>query len=278
MSVLTAATLIGFGIFVGAYGTLVGAGGGFLIVPMMLLFYHATPQNAVGTSLTVVFLNALSGTAAYIRQKRVDYPTGVKFALATLPGAAVGAYLSTYLTAAFFNVVFGLLLISIAVFLLVRPEASSTVLEEQLEESPPRPDGKTKRTIIDAHGEVFVYSFSERGGMILSFFVGFFSSILGIGGGIIHVPALVHLFGFPAHIATATSHFILAISAGVGATFHLFLGHVLYLPALLIGGGVIVGAQIGAALSHRIHGRWLIRLLSLALIFVGVRLVLGVML
>src|SRR3990172_7069262 len=125
MDVLQAIRFVVFGLFVGAYGTLIGAGGGFLMVPMFLLVYGATPQNAVGTSLAVVFLNAVSGTISYARQKRIDYRTGVRFAIATLPGAAIGAYLSSYLTSGFFNLVFGLLLVATALFLIVRPEARS---------------------------------------------------------------------------------------------------------------------------------------------------------
>lgn len=263
-----------FGLFVGAYGTLVGAGGGFLMVPMLLLVYGATPQYAVGTSLSVVFLNAVSGTISYARQKRIDYQTGVKFAIATLPGAAIGAYLTSYLSSGFFHLVFGLLLIATAVFLFLRPEARSAPGNGCPLDATLLPKGMTRRTIVDAHGDVLVYAFNERAGLALSVGVGFLSSILGVGGGIIHVPAMVHLFGFPAHIATATSHFILAISAGTGTGFHVALDHVLYSEAILLGIGVVFGAQVGAAISHHIHGRWLIRLLSIALIAVGVRLLL----
>ncbi|TAK32162.1 MAG: sulfite exporter TauE/SafE family protein [Chloroflexota bacterium] len=275
MGIAEALEFVGIGLVAGSYGTLVGAGGGFLVVPMLMLFYGATPQSAAGTSLAVVFLNALSGTMSYARQKRIDYRTGVRFAVATLPGAAIGAYVSQYLTAEFFNVLFGLVLVALALFLIVRPDRVPSAPASGSDDPPAASHGLTWRTVVDARGEIFTYGFNQRNGIILSFFVGFFSSVLGIGGGIIHVPAMVYLFNFPAHIATATSHFILAISAAAGAGSHLVFGHVLYLPAALMGVGVIVGAQIGAAISHRIRGRWLIRLLSVALIVVGLRLVLG---
>ncbi|MDP2726854.1 MAG: sulfite exporter TauE/SafE family protein, partial [Dehalococcoidia bacterium] len=82
-----------------------------------------------------------------------------------------------------------------------------------------------------------------------------------------------HLFFFPAHIATATSQFILAITTGVGAASHLALGHVLLGPALSMGVGVVVGAPLGAALSRRLRGTLIVRLLSLALILAGARLI-----
>lgn len=271
-SALATLLFLAFGVVVGTYGTIVGAGGGFVIVPVLLLFYGFSAQNAVGTSLAIVFLNAVSGTIAYVRAKRIDYRTGYKFALATLPGAAGGAYLSdSFSTHAFYGF-FGAVLLLLALLLVFRPGPKHEPHGASAK-APPRP-GWVDRTLVDARGERFEYRFNERGGIIASGGVGFVSSILGIGGGIIHVPLLVFLLGFPAHVATATSHFILAITAGVGCAFHLALGHVVPYPALMIGVGAFGGAQIGGALAPRVQGRALLQLLSLALAAAGIRLLL----
>ncbi len=259
------------GVVVGAYGTLVGAGGGFVVVPILLLVYHATPQQAIGTSLVVVFFNALSGTVAYIRQKRVDYQTGWRFAVATVPGSIIGAYLSSFFTSRFFDGLFGLLLIVLAVFLNLRPDASRA-RRQAASEGMLLPPHEVRREIVDADGARYVYIFNRRRGVVLSFFVGFLSSILGIGGGIVHVPAMVYFFSFPAHVATATSHFVLVITALTGSASHLALGDVLWLPALSMSAGAVVGAQGGAIISRRLKGRTIVRVLSLALVVVGLRL------
>ncbi|MDO8688827.1 MAG: sulfite exporter TauE/SafE family protein [Dehalococcoidia bacterium] len=264
--------LVVFGLAVGAYGTLVGLGGGFVIVPVMLLVFHTTPQEAAGTSLAVVFFNALSGSFSYIRQKRVDFKSGIKFALATVPGAIIGAQVSTYLSSNIFSLIFGLLMLTVSVLLIWKPEARRSQIA-YTQEAPAK--GRVTRRLIDGAGTVFVYSFNERTGIAISFFVGFLSSILGIGGGIVHVPALIHLFSFPAHIATATSHFILVISTGVGAASHLWLGQVLIGPAIAMAIGAVIGAQLGAALSRRLHGVLIVRLLSVALLATGIRLILS---
>src|SRR5207244_7591248 len=86
------------GFVVGTFGTLIGAGGGFLLVPLLLIGYHFQPPDAVGTSLALVFLNAASGSFAYLRQRRVDLSLGWKFAAATIPGAIGGAYLTPAVT------------------------------------------------------------------------------------------------------------------------------------------------------------------------------------
>ena len=87
--------LLGLG--VGTFGTLVGIGGGLILIPIFLLVLHFPAQQAIGTSLTVVFFNALSGTIAYIKQKKVYYEAAFRFALATLPGAFLGSYLACLL-------------------------------------------------------------------------------------------------------------------------------------------------------------------------------------
>lgn len=240
--------LVAFGLAVGAYGTLIGAGGGFLIVPMLLLVWHLPPAQAAGTSLAVVFLNAIAGSISYARHKRIDYRAGLWFAAATLPGSIGGAFLAKYFSGRAFDITFALLLLSVAAFLLWKPVRGDTAGERQ--------------------------PYSLMLGIAISFFVGFVSSALGIGGGILHVPAMIHLLHFPAAIAAATSVFILMISSAVGAGTHITLGNVLFVPAALMGVGVIVGAQVGAAIAKRVKGAVVVRLLSIALIGVAIRLLL----
>lgn len=270
-STLTALEMIVFGLLVGGYGTMVGAGGGFLIVPALLLAFHTTAEQAAGTAITVVFLNAVSGTISYARLKRIDYKGGWRFALATIPGAVAGAFLTRIVSGRIFDIFFALLLVALSLFLLWRPIAEEEYAESLIEEAEAE-RWLIERSHTDVTGEVFEYSYDLRVGMAISAVVGVLSSTLGIGGGIIHVPALIHLLNFPAHLATATSHFILVITAGIGMISHLALGHVLPGPAVLMGIGVIAGAQLGAPLGRRLHGSLMIRLLSLALIVVAFRL------
>ena len=264
MSGIEIAILIALGFFAGIFGTLVGIGGGVIFVPIFLLFFHFTPQQAIGTSLTAVFFNALSGSISYLRQKRVDLKSGWKFALATLPGALLGAWFARYFTSVTLAVAFGFLLIAVAIFIFLRAEPSQGNKEEN----------RYRRTLIDSQGRVFEYNPREGTGIVISFIVGISSSLLGLGGGVIHVPALVFLLGFPIHIATATSHFILVISTFFGTGAHLLLGNVLIVPAIIVAASAIPGAQIGARLSRKVKGKLVTRLLAVALLLVGVRLLL----
>jgi uncharacterized membrane protein YfcA len=270
--------ILGFGLFglvVGAYGTLIGAGGGFIIVPVLVLGLGWEHTTAAATSLFAVMCNAASGSFAYWRQRRIDFKTGLPFALATLPGAVLGPFVASAISGRVFNIIFGILLVLVSIYLILRPERKA-VAPGTVPERPTgwRGWGWTPRRFIDAKGEEWRYGFSQPIGLLISVGVGFLSSLLGIGGGIVHVPAMVMVLGFPAHIATATSHFILAISSATGTAVNLGLGRVQLGPALAMGIGAIGGAQIGGRLAQRIHGRWIVRGLAIALGLVGLRLLL----
>ena len=265
--------LIPLGFVIGAYGTLIGAGGGFLLVPLLLFLYPAeTPETITSISLAVVFFNALSGSIAYARQKRIDYRSGLIFSVATVPGAILGAVTTTYLSRRFFDALFGLLMIAASIFLVARPAKKSG-------REPAARGRHIARLVVEANGTQHSFSYNLTLGIAISLLVGYLSSLLGVGGGFIHVPALVHLLNFPVHIATATSHFILAVMAFTGTAVHVINGtfaHGIRRTAALAV-GVLIGAQLGARMSDRVHGDWIIRGLAVALGFVGLRLLWNVL-
>jgi uncharacterized protein len=270
--------LFPLGILIGAFGTLIGAGGGFILVPILLLVYpNENTELITSISLAVVFFNALSGSWAYSRMKRVDYKSGIIFAVATIPGAILGAVSTAYVPRYAFDFIFGVLMILAGVFLWFSAKDDHAHAQDP---SSPHASVKTSmqwtvRDFVDRDGVRYHYEYNPVIGIVLSIFVGFVSSLLGVGGGFIHVPALSRLLNFPVHIATATSHFVLAVMALTGTLVHVASGafeHGVRRTALLAV-GVLLGAQIGARMSNRVGGKWIIRGLALALVFVGIRLI-----
>jgi uncharacterized membrane protein YfcA len=263
--------LLGFiGIFVGVFGTLIGAAGGFLLVPILLFLYpQETPANITSITLTVAFFNALSGSIAYGRLRRIDYRSGLLFSLASVPGAIIGANITAYLNRGIFQTIFGAMLLLVAGYLLVRPKIKYSPGAAK--------PGHTRRQMADAQGNVFTYSFSLARGMAIAFGVGLISGLLGIGGGIMHVPALTQILAFPTHIATATSHFVLAISTLAAVTVHVVRGAFTegIRRAAVLSAGAVIGAQFGARLSQRVSAAWIIRLLAIGLALVAVRLLIA---
>jgi uncharacterized protein len=247
--------LILFGIFVGMFGTLIGAGGGFILTPVLLLLYpHDNPETLTCISLAVTCANALSGSAAYAKMKRINYKYGLIFSGASIPGAILGAMSTYYVARRTFDLIFAILLIISSVFIFMKklPEDNIT-------------DG---HYIHLSKNKLLI-------GITISAVIGFVSSFLGLGGGIIHVPVLSELLGFPVHIATATSHFVVVIVTFIGTLVHIFTGtaHPGLHRCIDLGLGVLMGAQIGAKLSVKIKSLFIMRSLSVALFIVGIRLI-----
>ena len=263
--------LIILGFVVGSFGTLIGAGGGFVLMPLLLVLYpEERPETLAAISLAVVFFNTLSGSAAYARMKRIDYKSGLMFAAATIPGAILGAVSTSYVSRRLFDGIFSVFLVAVGIAMFLKPKCE--------EEGNARPHIKSAHAIIRkmicADGLFFEYSYNPMIGIVLSVFVGFLSSFLGIGGGIIHVPAMAYLLEFPVHIATATSHFVLAIMTFTGSMVHIAQGSfhhgALRTAALAI--GVLIGAQLGAHFSIKVKGALITHSLATALVLVGIRI------
>lgn len=270
VSWLEIAAFVALGFFVGAYGTMVGVGGGFLLVPLFLIG-HMAPKDAAGTSMAVILANAASGTWSYVRQRRVDFRTGLLFSLAGLPGALLGAYIDQVIQYRVFHLLFGLLLGTFALRLFFAPQrdepadpSGAGTWARGRASNPPDSFGVVAADFVDAQGIRHVYRYNAWVGVGLSFGVGFLASAFGIGGGVMHVPAMVYLFGFPAHVATATSHFIIFLTSLFGTMSHAHYGDVVWMPALSLAVGAVAGAQVGAKLAKRIAPGPLLRLLSLA--------------
>jgi uncharacterized membrane protein YfcA len=246
---------LGFG--VGAYGTLIGAGGGFVLAPVLLLLFPSTSASTItAMSLTVVFFNAYAGTWAYARTGRIDYPAGIRFALAGIPGAVLGTWVVHLIPRKPFDFAFGVTLLAVGVFLIVHPMRRGN-----------SPSGSTDADPRAARRR-------SRLGSIGSAYLGLISTLLGIGGGILHVPFLVRVIGYAPHIATATSHFVLAIVAFTASLAHLLRGELegVMMPTAFLALGVMMGAPVGAVFSTVVRGPLLLRLLAVALCAVALRL------
>lgn len=221
--------------------------------------------------MAVVACNAISGSFAYMRSKKVDYKAGIIFALCTIPGSILGVLTTKSIPRDTFDIIFGVVLLGLSIFLFIKggkkKPGNTTV---------PKGNGMVWHQLTDKDGKHYSYAFNMRYGMILSVFVGFFSPLLGIGGGIIHVPAMTEWLHFPVHIATATSHFILAVMATVSVVTHYFDGSYndpLVLKMVIgLAIGVVPGAQLGAYLSKRVKDKIIIRSLAFCLGIVALRI------
>jgi hypothetical protein len=207
------------------------------------------PTQIASTSLIAVTSTSVSSTVAYSRQKRIDYRLGLEMAAFSIPGAAIGAFLSGYLTSESFKMYFGILLMLTGVYVLYR----NSILKES---------SAPKKSIM-LRGGVFAITFGA----------GIVSSLFGVGGGIIFVPAMLLVLGMTMQRAVPTSQFTLMITSLAGVFTHAYLGHPDYLQAAALSAGAFAGAQIGARMSRSAKEVLLQRLLGLVLIGVSVKFI-----
>lgn len=246
-------TLIGF--VVGGVGTLVGAGGGFLLAPLLIFLYPSmSPAQLTALSLLAVAANSISGSMGYALRRQVHWRSTWFFSLAAAPGVFVGVRLSQWAPRGTYEFFFGVFLIAISLFVFFR---------------------SLKPRRHSHHENHFWNRRTQLLGAGISFLVGVLSSLLGIGGGIVHVPLLSEVLAYPIHLAAGTSHAILAITSLLAVVDHYHAGDLTptptFVPYLVL--GLVLGAQGGAALSKKVASHRILQILALALLSVGLRLI-----
>lgn len=188
-------TYVALGAVIGLIGTLVGAGGGFLAVPILVIFFHANPTTVAGTSLIMVTVNALVGSASYWRLGRIDFHMAALLIAGSIPGTVLGAVLGPHVPAQQFRLSFGLVLLALAGWTVYKAVApTGTVAGDQsLDRCPkPRTWRCAERSILVADGTVYRYTLTRPVTITLSSVIGFLGALLGIGGGPLLVPALLY--------------------------------------------------------------------------------------
>ncbi len=236
------AILVPLSLIAGILGSLLGLGGGFIIVPALAYMNFSASQIA-STSLFSVLSTSSSSTIAYAKQGRIDYSLGIRLAMLAIPGSIVGAYLSSLMPLASFKAYFGLILIGTSLYILKRDVIKNNMKSDMM---------------------AIAYS--------ASFFAGLISSLFGIGGGVVYMPLMIGLLSIPARVSTATSQFILLISSTSGLITHAYLAHPDYISAFILLVGTFAGAQIGARISLSIRESILRKMVSVALILIAIHM------
>jgi len=237
--------LIPLGLAAGILGSMIGLGGGFIVVPV-LTFFGFAPPVAASESLFAAFCNAVASTISYSKQKRIDYSLGIKLALLSIPGTVLGAYLTDMTSPSLFKLLFGMVLIGSSVYIYARRKFESK--EYNL----------SKQMMVLAVGA--------------SFFAGIISSLFGIGGGTVFVPLMVIGIGLSMKLAAPTSQFILMFAAASGMIVHSILGHPDYMQAGLLSAGAFAGGLIGSRLSQRVSEGKLRIFVTVVLVITAIKL------
>lgn len=268
--IITFLILLMIGFLAGTLGSLLGLGGGIIVVPALLFLggifpflEGVTPQIAVGTSVLIMIFTGLSSTLAYMKQQSIDYTSGWIFFIGSGPGALFGVWLNKGIEVAPFLIFFGIFIVITSFILLFR---------DKVRPLPVKGKG-IRRTYIAPDGTEVVYGFTTGVAIVIAFVVGMLSGLFGIGGGSLMVPVMILLFGFPPHLAVATSMFMVLLSSLVSSVSHIYLGNVEWLYALALIPGAWFGAKTGSYINRKIKSDTLVTFLRIFLIVIGIRLI-----
>ena len=237
--------LIPLGFVAGILGSMIGLGGGIIVVPV-LTFLGFPPTVAASNSLFAALSNATASTISYSKQKRIEYYLGLKLGLLSIPGTVLGAIISTDVAPDIFKILFGFVLIASAAYIFLRKKI------------------ETKEKTISKQMIVFAIG--------ASFFAGIISSFFGIGGGIIFVPLMVVGMGMAMKKAAPTSQMILLFASLSGVIVHSLLGHPDFLQAGMLSIGSFIGGLVGARLSIDIKERYLQILVTAVILIAAAKL------
>ncbi len=242
-------TIFAGAIAAGLIAGVMGLGGGVLIIPALTLFADIPIRQAVGISLTSVIATSMSSSTVYLKKDLVNLEIGVLLAVSAIAGGLSGGILSAYIRSEHLAFIFSGLLIYSAVSLTLKKESSQSANAN--------------------HSKKTMWVF-----LIVSYFTGMLTGMLGIGGGIIFIPLLYLGLRMPMPIAIGTSAFKVGLTATAGAMIYFMRGDLdsvlTIIPPVVV--GMIVGARVGGMIGVKIKSSITKGLFSLMLVYFSYRM------
>lgn len=264
MDIQEGVALLLVGLLIGTYATAIGAGGGFLLAPLLLLLYPDAPPVAVTTaSLSVVVITATASTAVMSQERLVDIPLVLAIAAFGIPTAILGGMTTALVPREAFALGFAVLVLVIGAYLIWQPVAQVSAPSTRA----------WRREIVDRSGQRYLYRVPVLRGFpayVSGVFVG---TLAGIGGGPIGMPVMTRVLRVPHPIASTSVQALIILQSGSAVLMHLAVGNqgapMEAVPWLAAGG--IAAAPLGRALRRRLGEGPLTRALAFGLIFIAVR-------
>jgi len=267
MSTMSILLLVLGGAIAGTFGAMLGLGGGVFLIPFLSLVFGLPMHQAIATSILAVIATSSAGAAMNVERQTVNLRLGMVLEIATVSGAILGGLTANVLSGQTLSRVFAALLLLVSFMMIWRTRLAMGNAVQ------PEAGAFASSYRDDATGNVVAYS-AKRVPMVLavSLIAGNVSGLLGVGGGIFKVPAMHIVAGIPMKAATATSNFMIGVTAAASAFIYFAHGHLNPLvvsPAVL---GVLGGSFLGVRVNRRIHGTSLTWVFAVVLFLVSVRM------
>jgi hypothetical protein len=252
--------IFGAGAVAGGLGALLGIGGGVFLVPFLNLGLHFPIAAAAAISLTTVIATSTSVSAGRAGERLINLRLGMVLEVATAAGALLGGLTAQMLAQSTVQLLFGIVSAAVAIVMMGRLGRRNVILDPSIE------SGVLGGRYHEEESRGMVTYRVKRMpiALVASFVAGNLSSLLGIGGGVIKVPALNAWCGVPLRAAAATSAFMIGVTATAGAV--IYYGHGQLVPALAA--AAVLGVQLGSWSGMRIGARASVKWLKLLMAFV----------
>ncbi len=282
--------LMASGAVAGAFGALLGLGGGILIVPLLTIGFGLELREAVGASLVCVIVTSSAAASVYLQRGAANLRLGITLELFTALAAVGGGLIAFLVPDRMLGVMFAALLVYVSLSMArTRPRQGGGIeVDGQDEGHPaageddavPSAGGSASVPASPAPfrpafvGPTFIGSLAGpgyavanlRAGILGSLFAGVVSALFGVGGGIVKVPVMHVLMGVPLRVATATSNMMIGVTASAAGLVYLMRGGIDPYVAAPIAVGVFAGASVASRLAHRLDLRLLRRLFVVVLV------------
>jgi uncharacterized protein len=237
----------------GALGSLLGLGGGIIVIPALTLLFHIDIRYAIGASIVSVIATSSGAAAAYVRDGLTNLRVAMVLELATTSGALTGAYLAGLLSGRWLFIIFGLVL-SYSSLMMVR-KLKGPEFQNSDKPAPWADYLRLHGSYFDerASREIVYRVTSTRIGLALMYVAGAISGLLGIGSGSLKVPAMDLAMHMPIKVSTATSNFMIGVTAAASAGVYYMRGDIDPFIAAPVAVGVLLGAVGGSYLLPKLH-------------------------
>jgi len=255
----------------GVLGSLLGLGGGIIVIPALTLLLGVDIRYAVGASIVSVIATSSGATTAHLRERVANLRVGMLLEMATATGAVLGAIVFAHVAGRVLYLIFAVVLGYSAIAMFHRrdadrrPNLSNDRWSARLQLGAEYVDRATGRVV--KYGVVGVPA--ALGLMLVA---GIVSGLLGVGSGALKVPAMDLAMKLPMKVSTATSNFMIGVTASAGAAVHYSQGDIIPVVAAPVALGVLVGAVGGARMLGRVQSRSVRTLFVLVLVAISVQM------
>lgn len=256
----------------GVFGSILGLGGGIIITPALTLLFGIDIRYAIGASIVSVIATSSGAAVAYVRDKITNIRIGMFLEIATTTGAITGAFISGLINSKYLYVIFGILLLYSALAMLKKKgqELPANVTTHPLAEK------------LKLNGEYYDKVLNENvnynvagvyGGSGMMYVAGVISGLLGIGSGIFKVMAMDLFMKLPLKVSSATSNFMIGVTAAASAGVYLLRGDIDPKIAAPVALGVLIGATLGTKIMQNLKSKTIRMLFIPVLAFVSIQMI-----